>query len=107
MLKDSIVIAYLRNPKERIWGILRSVDSSGIFLEGISVDSFEEWIGDIVKEEHSAVGLSKIFFPASRIEKILIDEPTGSIPSLSQRFEEKVGKSVEEYFCLKRDQGEK
>jgi hypothetical protein len=97
MLKDSIVIAYLKDPKERIWGILRSIDSSGLFMEGINIDSFDEWIQEFSKSDHSGASLSKIFFPASRIEKILMDEPTGKIPSLSQRFEEKTGKSVSEF----------
>ena len=103
MLKDSIVIAYLRDPKERIWGILRSIDSFGIFMEGVNIDSFDEWIHDISKEDHSGIGLSKVFFPVSRIEKVLIDEPTGKIPSLSQKFEEKMGLPVSEFFKNRSD----
>lgn len=100
MLKDSIVIAYLKDPKERIWGILRSMDASGLFMEGINIESFEEWIQEYSKTDYSGTGLSKVFFPASRIERILIDEPAGKIPSLSQRFEEKTGKTISELFKI-------
>lgn len=103
MLKDSIVIAYLKDPKERIWGMLRCIDSSGLFMEGINIDSFDEWIHDVSKGESGKASLSRIFFPTSRIEKILMDEPTGDLPSLSQRFEEAVKISVMDFFGVSKD----
>jgi hypothetical protein len=36
---------------------------------------------------------SVVFFPMHRIERIELDLPDGSIPSLSQRFETKTGKA--------------
>ncbi len=101
MLKDSIVITYLKDPKERMWGVLRSIDSSGLFMEGINVESFDEWIHEVSRNKSLKIGISKIFFPTARIEKILIDEPTGNLPSLSQRFEEKVGETVTDFFGLR------
>jgi hypothetical protein len=35
-----------------------------------------------------------------RVERIALDEPTGSIPSMAQRFEQKVGRSLADYLAL-------
>jgi hypothetical protein len=35
-----------------------------------------------------------------RIERIALDEPHGSIPSLSARFEQRVGRSLRDYLAL-------
>src|SRR5262249_20293061 len=38
------VVAYLQNPKERFWGILRDVAAWGITVEGIDLSSFDSWL---------------------------------------------------------------
>ena len=98
MLEDSVVIIYLKEPKERIWGILRSVSPTGLFVQGIDINSFDQWLNDFYGKEELIINLSKIFFPMHRVEKILADEPAGSIPSLSQRFEAKMGKKLTDFF---------
>jgi hypothetical protein len=35
-----------------------------------------------------------------RVERIALDEPRGSIPSLAERFEQKVGRSLRDYLAL-------
>ncbi len=98
MLTHSIVVVYLREPKERIWGILRSTDTAGLYLEGIDINSFDQWLAEFHAKEQMSIGLSKMFFPMHRVEKILADEPTGSIPSLSQKFEAKMGRKLTDFF---------
>ena len=49
--------------------------------------------------EEGLVGLATIFYPMQRIERIALDEPRGTIPSLSQTFERQVGRSVVEYLA--------
>jgi len=46
--------------------------------------------------EESGVQPTTIFFPLHRVEKIILDEGIGAIPSLSDTFLTKVGVSVEE-----------
>ncbi len=41
-----------------------------------------------------------IFYPMHRVERIAKDEPSGSIPSLADRFREKVGVSLLEYIGI-------
>jgi hypothetical protein len=35
-----------------------------------------------------------------RVERIALDEPHGSIPSLSGRFEQRVGRPLRDYLAL-------
>ena len=41
-----------------------------------------------------------MFFPMQRIERISLDEPSGSIPSMADVFEQKVGRSLKDYLAL-------
>jgi len=90
------VLAYLREPQEKIWGVLRRLDASGVVLEGIDLGSFDDWAAQIERGEESVVGPSVIFVPTPRIEKILLDRPSGSLPSLSDRFRRRTGRTVQD-----------
>jgi len=35
-----------------------------------------------------------------RVERISLDEPSGSIPSMANLFEQKVGRTLKEYLAL-------
>ena len=40
-----------------------------------------------------------LFFPMLRIERIALDEARGSIPSMAEVFEKKVGRSLASYLA--------
>ncbi len=46
------------------------------------------------------IGLPTLFFPMQRVERIALDEPHGSIPSMAGRFEQRVGRSLRDYLAL-------
>ena len=76
----STVLLYLREPQEKLWGVLRKLDPSGVVLEGIDLASFDDWIAQIERQEESVVGPSVLFVPMGRLEKILLDRSSGSLP---------------------------
>jgi len=45
------------------------------------------------------IGLPTLFFPMNRVERIALDEPSGSIPSMSEVFARKVGRSLADYLA--------
>ena len=101
MLKpDSIVIAHLVNPTEKFWGVLLNLDQSGLILRGISVSSFDDWMFQAARQAPHALGLSTMFVPLFRIERIFLDEQIGEVESYRQRFEQQVGRAVESYLGL-------
>lgn len=97
---SSLVIVNLVGPKEKFFGILLSLSAAGVTLRAINLDSFDDWVRQIVKDEAPDLELATMFFPLFRVERIFLDEPSGSIKSLSQRFEEAAGRSLREYLGL-------
>ncbi|MBN2135036.1 MAG: hypothetical protein JW737_04855 [Acidobacteria bacterium] len=92
-----IIIVYLQNPKERVWGRLQNINEIGLIIRGLDVNSFEDWARQIARGEEG-IGLTTIMFPTYRIEKIIIDEEVGGLPSLKDKFLELVGISIENYL---------
>lgn len=96
--RNSIVLLNLVNPKEKFWGVLRSITPVGVTLRGINLDSFEDWVRQIGRAEEETLGLVTMFVPLFRVERIFVDEPVGPIRSYSQFFEEVVGMSPTKYL---------
>ncbi len=90
------VLVYLKDPPEKLWGVLRKLDASGVVLEGIDLASFEDWMGQVERGEESVAGPSVLFMPMTRIERILLDRTSGNLPSLSERFLRRVGRPVQD-----------
>jgi hypothetical protein len=98
MKLNSIVIVNLQGPKERFFGRLLEIGTAGITVRGIDLNAFEDWMNDITYREESGVQPTTIFFPLHRIEKIIMDEGIGAIPSFADTFLTKVGSAVEEHL---------
>jgi hypothetical protein len=97
---DSIVIASLNSPKEKMWGQILQLAPSGVTIRGVDLNSFDDFVRQIVQAEDTAMGLNTAFFPMHRVERIIVDEPSGEIPSLSQRFQAIVGITIQEYLGI-------
>lgn len=101
MLKrDSIVIVHLVNPTEKFWGVLQDLDPSGLMLRGLSVTSFDDWMFQVARQEDQALGLSTMFVPLFRVERIFLDEQIGEVESYRQRFQTQVGEPVERFIDI-------
>lgn len=100
MQLHSIVVVSLHSPKEKLWGELLELTTAGITLRGIDLSAFDDFIRQILHPEGERIGLPTLFFPMLRIERIALDEARGSIPSLAETFEQKVGRSLAEYLEL-------
>jgi len=92
----SPVLLYLQQPQEKLWGVLRKMDANGVVLEGIDLGSFDGWVAQLEREEDSVVGPSVLFVPMMRLEKILLDRSSGDLPSLAERFERRIGRTVQD-----------
>jgi hypothetical protein len=97
---DAVVIVYLKEPKERFWGIMRSLDSTGTSVMGVDLMAFDDWLRALSAATGAQISPSLVFFPLQRVEKILLDMPAGEIPSLWERFEAKTGRNLHDYLGL-------
>jgi len=89
----AVVIAYLQSPRERFWGVVRHLDGAGVVIQGIDLDSFDDWVRQVA-DGGASPHLSTVFFPLLRVEKLLLDLASGPVPSLAQQFERRVGRTV-------------
>jgi hypothetical protein len=94
----SIVVVNLHTPKEKVWGELLDINPSGVTLRGIDLNSFDHFIRQINEPDGERIGFPTIFFPMNRVERVSLDEPTGSIPSMNELFARKIGRSLIEYL---------
>lgn len=98
--KSALIIVNLVNPREKFFGILTSLSPAGITLRGINLDSFDDWVRQIAREDEPNLDLMTMFVPLFRVERVFLDEPSGAIKSYAQRFEETVGKTIQKYLGI-------
>ncbi len=101
----SLVIVHLVNPTEKFWGVLQELGVAGVMLRGINVSSFDDWMAQASRQEDQALGLSTMFAPLFRVERIFLDEAVGMVESYRQRFEKRVGVPVERFLGMEEEGG--
>jgi hypothetical protein len=84
-----VVLVTLGNPREKFWGAILSLTPEGLSLCGVELASFDDLISLVKDGEPFSPGV--VFLPMHRVERMELDLPDGSIPSLSQRFASKTG----------------
>lgn len=85
----SMVVVTLGNPRDKFWGMILSLAPEGLSLSGIELASFEDLV--VMVKDGEPFSPAVVFFPMHRIERVELDLPDGSLPSLSQRFSAKTG----------------
>jgi hypothetical protein len=74
-----------------------------VMLRGINVSSFDDWMAQASRGGDQTLGLSTMFVPLFRVERIFLDEAVGEVESYRQRFQQRVGVRVERYLGLEED----
>ncbi|HEX6285691.1 MAG TPA: hypothetical protein VFZ71_12485, partial [Pyrinomonadaceae bacterium] len=82
-------------PREKCWGILDEINAAGVFLRGLDLNAFDEWIRSVIHQE-PFIGLGSMFFPMWRVERIAKDESAGGVMSLCEQAEQRTGLSLDE-----------
>jgi hypothetical protein len=95
----SIIVISLHTPKERLWGELVGITPSGVTVRGVNVEAFDEFVRQSRDPEGESLGLPTLFFPMNRVERVALDERRGSVPSLADLFEQKVGCTLGAYLA--------
>lgn len=90
------VVIYLREPKEKIWGLLGSLSPAGIAMRGIDLAAFDDWMRQEARGEEPMLGLVTLFYPMHRVERLEKDETVGPVVSYAERFAREVGHTVQE-----------
>ena len=93
----SPVLLSMHSPKEKMWGLLQEISGSGVFMIGIDINTFDDWIRMIVRGERN-IGLTTVFIPMWRVERVSLDQSVDDIPSMADTFYDRVGMTIEEYL---------
>lgn len=99
--RGDAVVMVLHTPREKCWGILDDMSSAGVFLRGLDLNAFDDWLSAVVHDE-PFVGFGDLFFPMWRVERISRDEASGGIPSLCDQVLKRTGRSVEDLVGIDR-----
>ena len=97
---SSLVILNLVTPKEKFFGVLKALSPAGVTVRAINLESFDDWVRQIARDEESNLDLVTMFVPLFRVERIFLDEPSGDIKSYAQRFADIVGRDVRDYLGI-------
>jgi hypothetical protein len=92
---DSVVVT-LRDPREKLLGVLDEITEAGVTLRAIDLTYFEDWVRSIVSGEPH-LPMNDYFLPMWRVERVERDEPNGGIPSMAEQFENRTGKNLIEF----------
>ena len=93
----SFVITHLQNPKEKFWGLLVDLTASGVTVYGLDLNSFEDWTRMILSNGRN-IGLTAMFIPMWRIERVTLDQTIDDLLSLQAQFEVRVGIPLKDYL---------
>jgi hypothetical protein len=99
------VVVFLQGPKEKVWGLLVSLETAGVLLRGIDIATFDDWLRQVAHHDETLIGLSTLFYPMARVERLERDESVGPVISYADRFAAEVGRSVYEVLGLDPPQG--
>ena len=98
MERDAIVIVSLNAPREKVWGRLLELSPAGVTIQCLDLNSFDDWLRQVVEAEPGLLSLTTVFYPMHRVERIAEDDSSGDIPSVGQRFKHRVGITLVEYL---------
>lgn len=86
-----LVVVVLHSPRERLWGCLLGLETSGIALRGLELSPWEEVLTLVRTGQGDQVALGTRFLPMHRVEALYLDEPSSGVPSLGHVFLDRTG----------------
>ncbi len=90
------VVLYLHSPREKVFGLLVSLDAAGVALRGIELAGFEDWMRQEARGEDAGFGLLTLFLPMHRVERMERDETVGGLEGFADRFRRETGRRFED-----------
>lgn len=85
----SFAIAYLKDPRERLFGRIESLDARGVTVTALDLESWDSWLAQRGHGQAGPIRPSLVFLPMARVEKLLADQHSPEVPSLAHEFEQR------------------
>ena len=88
-----VVVAVLHSPREKLLGVLDSVEAAGVTMRSIDLGYFDDWCSSIVAGE-AHLEMTDNFYPMWRVERLSRDESSDDLPSMADQFETRTGRRL-------------
>ncbi len=82
----SLVVVSCSGPREKFWGVLLALTPVGATIRGIPLEAFEDWLRQYATGGPTMIGAITVFLPAHRLERIEVDESSGPVEGMADRF---------------------
>jgi hypothetical protein len=103
--RGAAVVIVLHTPREKCWGVVDEINQAGVFLRGLDLNAFDDWVHALLHSE-PFMGFGDLFFPMWRVERISKDEAAGGVPSLCEQVEKRTGLTIQELLQTDESQAE-
>ena len=90
------VLLVLHTPREKLFGILDEISAAGVFVRAIDLSYFDDWCRSIAEGEQY-LAMSDYFVPMWRLERMVRDESSDEAASMSDQFEQRTGRRLNEF----------
>lgn len=88
------VLLYLSSPREKVFGILLSLEPAGVAVRGMDLVSLEDWMRQEARGDRPGLAPSSVFYPMTRVERVERDESVGDLEGLADRFRRLTGRDL-------------
>lgn len=95
------VLVYLHSPREKVFGILLTLDPAGVAVRGIDLVSLEDWMRQEARGDGPGLSPASVFYPMARVERVERDETVGEFEGLADRFRRLTGRDIGEAAGLR------
>ncbi len=93
------VLVFLREPREKVFGVLLGVDTAGVSLRALDLAAVEDFLRQEAKGgEERLLAPATVFYPMQRVERLERDESVGPMPGLAERFARETGRDLNDVF---------
>lgn len=94
IVKNTVIMVYLVNPREKVWGLLIDLAPAGVWLRGMDLNSFDDWLRSLCLPVDQRLSPSIGFYPLARVEKILVEDAADGAGSLDARCLARTGRRL-------------
>jgi len=101
----SLVLVSCASPREKFWGVLIDLTPVGATIRGVPLEAFEDWLRQYATGGPTMIGAVTIFLPAHRLERVELDESSGPVEGLGDRFRRVAQRDAREELMSDRGSG--
>lgn len=102
--QGALVVVCCASPREKLWGVVLRLDTVGVVLRGLDLDSVEDWLRQEISGSEPLIGPSTVFVPTHRVERVYLDESSGAAAGIGDRYRTATGMDVVSTLVHGRDE---